>query len=197
MSLIPALLEHLSGAPTEQIGSQLGLDKASTSQAITSVLPVILGGLANNAQKSDGAGALSSALDRDHDGSILDDLAGFAVNSSASKAGDGILGHIFGTQRPKAEAAVESKTSLSGAQVAQLMAILAPIVMGYLGKRKREKNLDAGGLAKELEQESQSHGPDGASLGGMVSKMLDRDGDGSAMDDVLRIGGSLLSRWTS
>lgn len=196
MSLIPSLLEHLSGAPTEQIGRTLGLDKRATSSAITSVLPVILGGLANNTQQGNGAGALSSALDRDHDGSILDDLAGY-VNGGSTQIGDGILGHIFGGQRSQAEAAVESKTSLSSSQVTQLMALLAPIVMGYLGKRKREQSLDAGGLARELDQESQSHGPQGASLGGMVSKMLDRDGDGSAMDDVLRIGGGFLSSWTS
>lgn len=196
MALIDQLLQQLSGAPTEQISTQLGVDQSTATKAITSALPVILGGLAKNSQTQDGASAITGALDRDHDGSILDDLVGFAMQSSQGN-GDGILGHVFGTNRPKAEAAVEKSSSMSGAQVAQLMAILAPIVMAYLGKKKRESNLDASGMARELQAESQRHGPEDTSLVGMVSKMLDSDGDGSALDDVLKIGGSLLSKWRS
>ena len=196
-SLLPQLLEHLAGAPTKNIGQSLGLDESAASSAITAALPVILGGLANNTQSSDGASALGSALDRDHDGSILNDLAGMALGAAASN-GDGILGHIFGGNRNQATAAVEKSTGgLDAATAAKLMAVLAPIVLGYLGKKKRESNLDSGALAKELQVESQAHGPEDTSLGSMVSKMLDQDGDGSAMDDVLRIGGGLLAKWRS
>lgn len=197
MALIDQLLKQLSGAPAAQIGSQLGLDQSAVNKAITTALPVILGGLAKNAQSSEGASALTSALDRDHDGSILDDLVGFATQASSGGIGDGILGHVFGSNRSKAENAVGTSSAISGGQAAKLMAMLAPIVMGYLGKKKRESNLDASQMATELQAESERHGPQESSLVSMVSKMLDSDGDGSVMDDVLKIGGSLLSRWNS
>lgn len=196
MALLDQLLQQLSGAPSQQIGQQLGVDQSTAQKAIASALPVILGGLARNSQSSEGASALTSALDRNHDGSILDDIVGFAAQGSTSD-GNGILGHIFGSAKPKAETAVTKSSSLDAGQVAKLMAILAPIVMGYLGKKKREANLDSGGLARELQAESQRHGPEDTSLAGMVAKMLDRDGDGSAVDDVLAIGSSLFSKWSS
>ena len=197
MALIDSLLKQIAGAPAAQIAKQLGVDESIATSAITSALPVILGGLAKNSQSSDGASAITGALDRDHDGSIMDDLLGFATQGNTS-IGDGILGHVFGGARPKAEAAISKSSSLNMGQAAKLMMMLAPMVMGYLGKKKRESNLDAGGLADALNVESEKHGPPDASLAGMVTSMLDADGDGSAVDDVLmKIGGSLLSRFTS
>jgi hypothetical protein len=66
----------------------------------------------------------------------------------------------------------------------QILLMLAPIVMGYLGKQKREQGLDAGGLSNMLGQQQQQIQSSGNSVVDMVSGFLDADKDGSALDDL-------------
>lgn len=73
-------------------------------------------------------------------------------------------------------------------QVAQILMMLAPIVMGYLGQQKREQNVQAdglGGLLGGLLGGSQAAAaPQSSGMMDMASSMLDSDRDGSALDDI-------------
>ena len=67
------------------------------------------------------------------------------------------------------------------------MTMLAPVLMGAMGKAKKENGLDAGGISGLLSgMAAQSGG-----IGGILS-MLDKDGDGEVMDDVKDMGTGLL-----
>ncbi|MDH3403136.1 MAG: DUF937 domain-containing protein [Acidobacteriota bacterium] len=191
MSLVNVLMEQLGGGTARQIGQQLGLDESTASKAIAGALPMVVGGLARNAQQQGGADALLGALDRDHDGSVLDDLSGF-LGSGAGSQGESILGHVFGQRKPAVESALGQVSGLDSAKAGQLMAMLAPIVMGALGKQRRQQGLDAGGLAAMLGQERERAGGSASEAMGMVGKLLDRDGDGDFKDDVAKLGASLL-----
>jgi len=74
--LLQTLIPLLSGDTLGGISEQLGVDKDKTQQAITVALPLLIGALNRNASTSDGAQALTGALQRDHSGSILEDLLG-------------------------------------------------------------------------------------------------------------------------
>ena len=89
------------------------------------------------------------ALDRDHDGSILDDLGGF-LGDYLSGRGAGILSHIFGDQEGAVERGVSQASGLDLSKVGPLLMILAPIVMGALGRARREEGIGAGELPREL-----------------------------------------------
>ncbi len=191
MSLVNVLMEQLGGGATRQIGRQLGLDESATSKAIAGALPMVLGGLARNAQQQGGADALLGALDRDHDGSVLDDLGGY-VSSGPGRAGDGILGHVFGAKRPTVEAGLGQMSGLDAGKAGELMVMLAPLVMGALGKQRRSQGLDASGLSEMLGREQRGAGGDAGAAMGMVGKLLDRDGDGDFKDDVAKLGAGLL-----
>jgi hypothetical protein len=76
MDLIEILQSQLSDDMLGQISQQIGADKEQTAVAANGVFATLVGGLANNASSESGLASLGAALDRDHDGSMLDDLMG-------------------------------------------------------------------------------------------------------------------------
>ncbi len=75
-SLLDGLMQQLGGDTMQQLSNQLGTDHSTTASAVSAALPALVAALARNAQTPEGAGALATALDKDHDGSILSDLPG-------------------------------------------------------------------------------------------------------------------------
>lgn len=192
MSMYEEILSQLGSSGLTEIGRETGLAPADASRAVAGALPAILAGLANNSVNSSaGAASLASALDRDHDGSVLDDLAGFLGGGGAAAGGD-ILGHVFGDRRGTVESGLGKASGLDAATIARVMAMLAPIVMAYLAKEKKARGLDPGGLASTLGQERsrlEQRTPSGMDA---LAKMLDANADGSILDDLARQGGGLL-----
>ena len=194
-SILDMLSQQLGGDAVKQISRQLGAAERSTEKAISGALPMLVGALANNSRNADGANALAGALDRDHDGSILDDIGGFlGQGDAAAGAGAGILKHVLGGRQQTAANGLGKMSGLDGGSAGQLMAMLAPLVMGALGRQKRQANLDNTGLAGMLQGERervQRKAPDAM---GMLGSLIDADGDGDVKDDVARIGMSMLGK---
>lgn len=188
-SILEILARELSGAALPQVGQQLGTDPAATQGAIAAALPVLVGALAKNAASPEGAAALGAALSKDHDGSILNDLSG-AVQNYQSGAGAGILRHVLGDRQAAVAAGLGQATGLDAGKAGALLTMLAPMVLGALGRAQRSGGLDAGGLAAALGQERQAIGQGGA-IGGLLG-MLDRNHDGSVVDDVLGMASKFL-----
>ncbi len=188
-SLLDGLMQQLGGDTMRQLSAQLGADPATTQKAVSAALPTLLGALAKNAQSPDGAAALAGALDRDHDGSALNDIAA----TLGAGGGAGILKHVLGGRQGAVQQGVGAAAGLSGPQAGQLLAMLAPLVMGALGSAKRSSGLDAGGLAAMLGQERSALGSGGGGLGGLM-KLIDQDGDGSVIDDLGGMLGKMMGR---
>lgn len=172
-TLLDSVQQHLDADTIREMSSVLGADTAATSNAVSMALPALLGGLSRNAANPQGAAALDQALGA-HDGSILGNLGGMlAGGGGAGGIGGAILGHIFGKKRENVEQGVGRASGLDATQVAQLLAMLAPIVMGVLGRMKREQGVDAATLPDVL-QKSATAAPGGFDL----SSILDSDHDG-------------------
>jgi hypothetical protein len=191
-SLLELLSDQLGGDATAQISRQVGTDEGATGKAISAALPMLMGALANNASRSDGAQSLAGALDRDHDGSVLDDISGFLGNPDVG-SGDGILGHALGARRGAVESELGRQTGLDMSTIGNLLPILAPLVMGALGRAKREQQLDVGGLASLLGGEQEQASRMSGSMG-VFAQLLDADSDGQVVDDVAKLGGGLLGK---
>lgn len=175
-----------------QISGMLGTDKQTAQQAIGAALPTLLAGLGKEANTPQGAQALADALDRDHDGSILDDIGGYVSNGPDVDQGNKILGYLFGGQQSTVQNSLGNVTGLGGDNMGTLLAGLAPLVLGALGKEKKENGLDVGGLVQMLMGNNQSMNQQSGGGMDILSNLLDRDNDGSATDDILSIGGNLL-----
>jgi len=180
--------ESLVGALTNQMG---GASRDQTSNGVQGAMSILMSALAKNAKQPDSASALGAALDRDHDGSILDDIAGYVggtspINNSRAGNGAGILGHILGGNQNNAVESLMKMSGLSQQQSGGLLAKLAPIVLGMLGKQKRSQGLDMSGLSDILNNSATTAKKKTPSL---LTSFLDKDGDGSIIDDI---GGSIL-----
>jgi hypothetical protein len=189
MSLLDMLQQRLGADAVQQISRQLGTDHGTTQTAIAAALPMLVGALARNAQDPAQAGALAGALSRDHDGGILDDVAGY-LGGGTTAAGDGILAHVLGGRRQSVETGLGHVAGLDPAKAGMLLSLLAPLVMGALGKAQREGKLDPGALAGMLGAEQQRAADAAPGVMGMLEKFLDRNHDGSVMDEL----GGLLGK---
>lgn len=126
-----------------------------------------------------------------HDGSILDNLGelfgGNGVDQKVIEDGDGIVNHVLKDKKPVVEETLAQKVGLDSATVAKILKIGAPILLGFLGKKTRENNVSDGNDLSSLlggMLGGQSHGTQS-----LLTSLLDKDGDGSVLDDV---GGMLF-----
>ena len=108
-----------------------------TSSAMAAVVPTLLSALARNTTAEQGATGLLSALDRDHDGSILDDIGSFLSNPGSINGG-GIVKHVLGSDQTQVEEGLASKLGVNVGSIAKLLPIIAPMVMAFLGRQKRQ-----------------------------------------------------------
>ena len=195
------LLDMFKGMLTDdvvdQLGSQIGMqDKAKTSEAATGAFSVLLDALQRNASNAKGASALNQALEKDHDGSIFDDLMGYMNGNTTQPAstvnGAGILKHVLGDKQSGVIDILGKVTGLDKSSSGNLLIKMAPLVMGALGKQKQTQNLDTGGLMDMLTKSAGSQQKDSA-FSGLLTAVLDQDGDGDVKDDLMKMGMKALT----
>ncbi len=187
-SLIEMLGQALQGNNLSKISQEVGTDEATTKSAISAALPALIGALSKNGSSEQGAESLLGALKNDqHDGGILDNLSDFLGQKKYDepRAGAGILGHLLGEKRERVEQSVGNSAGISSNSAGQLMKILAPMVLGALGKQQKQQGLDAGSLMGFLGGEKESVEKES---GGLLGKFLDQDGDGDFdMGDMAKV----------
>ncbi len=181
--LLDLLNSDLGKTLVSSASQQLGQNSGKTTSALTTALPLLLGAMKNNASSSEGAQGLLSALSGKHDGSILDNLSGAVSNQDVLKDGAGILGHLFNGKEQNIAQAVGSKSGIDAGSAMNLLKMAAPVIMGYLGKQTRQQNVtDGNGIGNLL---GGMLGGSGQTEQGLVTKLLDADGDGSVIDDII------------
>ena len=183
MSLLELLQNQIGGQAVDHISQKLGADRGTTSNAVEAALPLLLSAVARNASNPQQAQSLDRAVSQDHDGSILNDVPGF-INRAESGPGAGILNHILGGRQQSVQQGLSQATGLDTGKTGQLLAILAPLVMGALGRAKQERNLDAGGLSTLLAGEHEHLKESAPGVMGVLGRFLDKNHDGSVVDDV-------------
>jgi Bacterial protein of unknown function (DUF937) len=98
---------------------------------------------------------------------------------------------VLGGKQADVQAGISKAAGIDAATVAQMMAMLAPLVLGALSRANKQTppstsvNDILTGATASLQQQA----PGGGSL---LTRILDRDNDGSAFDDVARMGASVL-----
>jgi hypothetical protein len=226
-ALVDVIRSHLDRDTLGRLGQRVGADPATVQRVVSMALPMLLGGLSRNVNDSpQGRSSLNSALERDHDGSLLGNLAallrgdgsggglgglagtvsgllgGGSERAASPRAtnGEGIVRHVLGDRREAVEEGTARASGLDRGQVGSLLTALAPLLMGALGKVKRDRDLDEQGVAQLVEAECRDleHATPEAGEGDL-RRLLD---EAAGSDDVASwaqrlasaLGGSLTGR---
>jgi hypothetical protein len=198
-SLLDVLAGGLDQRALDRLSSQIGASPPEPERAVAPALPLLVGALQRNASSPDGANALLGALERDHDGSVVDDVPGF-FSRPPTNADARSVDHIFGQRRAPVENAVSRASGLASPQVMQLLAQLAPLILAALSRARASRSpapspsapsanrADPGGLGDVLGGALGRMQGSNPGLGGLLGGLLDSDGDGSIVDDLIEKG---------
>jgi hypothetical protein len=178
----------------EQLGKSVGAKPAQVKKVAQLGLPTLMEAMNRNTNDKKGAQSLSSALDS-HKGVDLSNVLGF-LNNVDTDDGSKIVGHVLGDKSTQVTKSIAKKTGLSISQIGSLLVKFGPLLLSFLGNKKKEENLDAdgvSGLTGTLAglfggSGNSSGGGMGGSLLGMASSFLDGKDD----DDDDDGGGGLL-----
>ena len=193
MSLIDLITGNAGNQVATQAENKFGISKNQIIALLAVAAPLVISYLRKKSQEDPNeAEALNNALDKDHDGSILDDPSQVEARQ---QEGGSILDHIFGGQKATVENQLSQNTGISMDKIGPILAMLAPVIMGYIGQQKQANGVNAGGLGDLLggilggaqQQTQQSNDPLSSILGSVLGGATQQSGGG--LGDLL---GSVL-----
>lgn len=211
MNMMDMIMQAAGGNTAQQAGSQFGLSPEMSQKAIGALLPAISSAMKQNTASPQGLAGLLGALQGGGHEQYLDNPQALAQNSQTE--GNAILGHLFGTKevsRAVAGRAAE-QTGIDSGILKKMLPMVAMMAMGGMSKQTNSNQGIQGMLAQAAMQQlmgggGAAKGGLGGMLGGllggggrqvkkqnqahqqglgMLGKMLDADGDGNTMDDIL------------
>ncbi|HEC05122.1 MAG TPA: DUF937 domain-containing protein [Thiothrix sp.] len=171
MNIMDMLTSGDNAAMIGQIARQFGLPEDQAKEAIGSLVPSLTRGLQHRTQEDIGVDDLIEALNVGKHSRYFDEPERLGREDTV-KDGNDILGHIFGSKEVSRNVARHAgkQTGLGSSLMKKMLPVVASMVMASLGK----KMLGGGGGRATR-----------ASSGGLLTSLLDSDGDGSIIDDVL------------
>ena len=185
---ITDILAQMGGL--QSVARELGVSDNQVASGADALLPAILGGFKKQVQSQDsGLGGLGGLLGRLGGGGLLDQVLG--PQPTDIDQGNNVLGQIFGSKEVSRTVAQDAatKTGLDNGLLKKMLPMLAMLVAGYMAKRGGGETGSVptgGGLGDLL-----GGGSDGVRAPGLGS-LLDMNGDGNALDDILRMAGKAM-----
>jgi len=156
VNMIGMLKELFTDNLIAKIAELLGENTSGVTNAVGSALPTLLLGLLKKGSEPGGAENLVKIIqDGKHDGGLLDDLGGVLgggdPTTKLQSTGKDLLGTILGDKAGGIGDLIASVSGISKQSGSSLLGMLAPIVMGFLGKTlKTQGGLSASNLTSLL-----------------------------------------------
>ena len=181
MDLFKTILEAQNGGSLKQLASQFNLDESQATSAIGKLLPALQAGMKRNMGSQQGLDGLLGALTSGKHRQYIDNPETL-TRPETIEDGNNILGHILGSKEVSRHVAsrASQETGIDVSILKKMLPAVAAMTMGSMSKQTADAGL-GGGLAGQAAALPQG-GSSGAA--GMLSKMLDSDGDGSIADDL-------------
>ncbi len=171
--------------PVGDIASKIGADEGEVNNAIRTLVPALVGGVAENVQAdSIDSSKLESDVAQQGASGLLD--AGVSVDQVDASQGDKYVARIFGGNDSNAVASALAGGGAGNSDlIKKLLPILAPIVLAYIGKQ-----LTKGQGQAPAQPQAQPAG--GGGLGDVLGSILGGAGGGGGNNPLGSILGSVL-----
>ncbi len=180
----------------KSVASELGVTEGQAASGAEALLPAILGGFKKQAQgQSSGLEGLGGLLGKLGGGGLLDNV--LSPKPTDVSQGNDVLGQIFGSKDVSRTVAANAaaKSGLDAGMLKKMLPMLAMLAAGYMAKQKAGAAAPSapaaggGGLGGLL---GGLMGGGGAGGGGGLSSLIDMNGDGNALDDIMRMAGKVM-----
>jgi hypothetical protein len=180
----------------QSIARELGVSESQAASGAEALIPAILGGFKKQAQSQPAGpeGGLGGLLGQLGGGSLFDEV--LSPQPTDVTRGDNVLGQIFGSREVSRTVAqnAASRTGLDPSLLKRMLPMLAMLVAGYMAKQRGGTAPAGGGLGAILGGllggRATGRAPGATAAGGLAS-MLDLDGDGNPLDDILEMAGRM------
>lgn len=149
--LLTQITSEFSGDTVNRLASAVGISPAKTTSALESLVPAVLGGVAEKASTTQGANDVIDAI-RDNNLTSLS-LADATSNEGAARlAGSGrsLMDVVLGGRFEGITNWLASNLSLSRSSVTSLASIAVPLMLGSIGRRLGSGGMNASGLSSLL-----------------------------------------------
>jgi hypothetical protein len=195
---ITDVLAQMGGVAS--MARELGVSESQVAAASEALMPAILGGFKKQAQAHpEGVDGLGGLLGQLGGGGLLDNV--LAPEATEVGRGNDVLGQIFGSKDVSRTVAQQAATrsGLDPALLRKMLPILAMLVAGYMARHGNvvpQQTAPSGGglggvLGGLLRGTPDPPGAAPGTMGGLAS-MLDLNGDGNPLDDILGMAGKLI-----
>ena len=161
-SLMDEFMRSLGPEVSNQLSANLGIDKNAVEQMLPQIAPMVLGGLKRQKDNFGGQERVDHILNKYGSADVLDNIGDFFSAQVQNQNADPRLGGLLGDSGLQATNALSKQFNISGSTAMKIIPMLAPIILGFLTKTRDRGGAGSSGIAS----------------------MLDRDGDGSILDDV-------------
>ena len=143
LNIIDLIKGQLGPALISQAASQLGESESGISKAISGLLPAVVGGMANNADKPGVLDAITGASSSN----MLGDLLGGSSNNSLITT---VLTAIFGDKSGGIANAISTFSGVSSSSSNSLLNMVTGATLGSVGKYATDNNLGSTGITSLL-----------------------------------------------
>ena len=197
---ITDILAQMGGL--QSMARELGVSENQAASGAEALIPAILGGFKKQAQSQpSGVEGLDDMLGQLGGGALMDDV--LSPQPTHVDRGDDVLGQIFGSKAVSRTVAqnAASQSGLDPSLLKKMLPMLAMLVTGYMAKQRSGASpaqaSPAGGglgdlLGGMLGGQASGGGRTMSGTGGGLGSMLDLNGDGNPLDDILRMAGKVL-----
>ncbi|NLC04965.1 MAG: DUF937 domain-containing protein [Erysipelothrix sp.] len=172
----------LDSSTVEELSKKNNLDPKQVTQVASMGIPALLGKLNQNANNDKQKASLAKAID-DHSDDDVSDVLGFLKNIDLNDS-QKMLGHIMGDDSQNVSSLISKKSGVKNTDVTSMLAMLAPLIMGFLGNKKKEStqsksnDFDLGSLIGGLTQQAKQSDK-------TESSILDMLGDSKGIMDLI------------
>lgn len=155
-------MKSVGGNSTGQIANSLGIEQKTVQQMMPQVVPMILGGLKKQKDEHGGETRIDHILNKYGDAGVLNNLSNLFQSKAEDTNPDPNLGGLLGNSGSQAVSMLANQFKLDSGIVSKFIPMIAPMVLGFLTKKRDNEGSGSSGIAA----------------------LLDQDGDGSILDDV-------------